>query len=111
MMHTNNKGWENRLQFDLDYNHYANVCFPDQCISVLMAQNEFEFLHLKDRANCYGDIMTQKVYPKQMIAYPNYCPLQAWGVNKNSGKVSYWLFAYNMVSNRDDLPKLVKFTW
>lgn len=85
-----------------DYHHHVNVRPPDQRpISVMVALDEFEFLYLKDRRDRRGDIITQKVHPKQMIAFTNYC-LHAGGAN-DSGKVCYRLFAY-MVSNRDDIP-------
>lgn len=95
----------------LDYDDLVNTCPPEQRpMSIMVAMDEFEFLYLKNRMDCRKDVIKQRIYPNQMVAFTNYC-LHAGGCN-DSGKVCYRLFVC-MVSNPDDIPqgKVRHYTW
>lgn len=86
-----------------DYPENVNKRPPNERpVSLLVALDEFDFMYLKDRNNCRGDIITQPIYPQQAVMFTNYC-LHAGG-RCTSAKVCYRLFAY-MVSNVADIPQ------
>jgi hypothetical protein len=85
-----------------DYDNTVNSRQPhERPVSLMVALDEFDFMHLNNRGDKRSEIITRTIKSGQAIAFTNYC-LHAGGAN-NTNKMCYRMFAY-MVINPKDIP-------
>jgi hypothetical protein len=94
-----------------DYDDTVNSRPPrERPVSLLVALDAFDFMHLNSRGDKRREIITQTIQPGQAIAFTNYC-LHAGGAN-NTGKMCYRMFVY-MTSDPKDIPNgnVYQYNW